>query len=157
MTLFVWILAVVLALALILMLVGKRAVGGVDPTTLSFDPGLINQVRALAATDQRIAAIKLLRQHTPGLGLAAAKLMVDRMAPAARPSSEIRAPEPSQQPFVENRSQDDLVPSASPMPLEVEMQARGLVSAGQKLQAIKLVRERTGYGLRDAKAYVEGL
>ena len=157
MTLFAWILAVVLALALVLMLVGKRAVGGVDPTTLSFEPELIDQVRALAATDQRIAAIKLLRKHTPGLGLAAAKLMVDRMAPAARPSSEISAPEPSQQPFIENQSQSDLVPSASTMPLEVEMHARSLVSAGQKLQAIKLVRERTGCGLREAKIYVDGL
>lgn len=143
MTLFVWILAAVLALGVILMLVGKRAVGGVDPTTVSFEPDLINQVRALAATDQPIAAIKLLRQHTPGLGLAAAKLMVDRMAAAARSSSE--------------DSLNGLAPSASRLPLEVEMHARSLIAAGQKIQAIKLVRERTGCGLREAKMYVDGL
>jgi Ribosomal protein L7/L12 C-terminal domain len=32
-----------------------------------------------------------------------------------------------------------------------------LVKAGQKIQAIKLYREKTGVGLKEAKDYVEGL
>ena len=32
-----------------------------------------------------------------------------------------------------------------------------LVKAGQKIQAIKVYREQTGVGLKDAKDYVEGL
>jgi Ribosomal protein L7/L12 C-terminal domain len=35
--------------------------------------------------------------------------------------------------------------------------ARRLAFGGQKIQAIKLVRERTGVGLAEAKAYVEAL
>ena len=36
-------------------------------------------------------------------------------------------------------------------------EARRLAFAGQKIQAIKLVREQTGIGLAEAKAYVEAL
>ena len=34
---------------------------------------------------------------------------------------------------------------------------RELLKAGQKIQAIKLYREQTGIGLKEAKDYVEGL
>jgi hypothetical protein len=36
-------------------------------------------------------------------------------------------------------------------------EARRLAFTGQKIQAIKLVREQTGIGLAEAKAYVEAL
>jgi hypothetical protein len=36
-------------------------------------------------------------------------------------------------------------------------EAKQLVASGQKIQAIKLVREKTGVGLAEAKAYVEAL
>lgn len=40
---------------------------------------------------------------------------------------------------------------------EIEAEARALVKAKRKIEAIKLVREATGMGLKDAKDYVEGL
>ena len=39
----------------------------------------------------------------------------------------------------------------------VNQQVMELVKAGQKIQAIKLYREQTGAGLKEAKEYVEGL
>ena len=76
----VWIVAVVLVVVLLFMFFARRAVGGVDPTQLLLEPDLVGRVRTLAQADQKIAAIKLLREGTPGLGLAAAKQMVDKMA-----------------------------------------------------------------------------
>ena len=40
---------------------------------------------------------------------------------------------------------------------DVSPQVMELVKAGQKIQAIKLYREQTGAGLKEAKEYVEGL
>ncbi len=39
----------------------------------------------------------------------------------------------------------------------VNPQVMELITAGQKIQAIKLYREQTGAGLKEAKDYVEGL
>ena len=36
-------------------------------------------------------------------------------------------------------------------------QVRGLVAEGQKIEAIKLVRQQTGCGLKDAKDFVEAI
>ena len=36
-------------------------------------------------------------------------------------------------------------------------EARGLLTMGQKIAAIKLVRDRTGAGLKEAKDYVDAL
>jgi hypothetical protein len=40
---------------------------------------------------------------------------------------------------------------------DVNPQVIELLKSGQKIQAIKLYREQTGAGLKDAKDYVEGL
>lgn len=153
MNILVWTVVVVLAIVVLLMVFGRRAVGGVDPTTLTFDPSLIGQVRSLAISNQRLAAIKLLRDHTPGLGLAAAKVMVDRMVISSRPPN---SPTPSLD--LSKQSSAQLESSGQAMvPADVEMQARSLVSAGQKIQAIKLIRENTAWGLREAKLYVDNL
>jgi hypothetical protein len=40
---------------------------------------------------------------------------------------------------------------------EVIPEIRQLLKAGKKIQAIKLYRQRTGSGLKDAKDYVESL
>jgi hypothetical protein len=36
-------------------------------------------------------------------------------------------------------------------------QVRGLIAGGQKIEAIKLVRQQTGCGLKDAKDFVEAI
>jgi ribosomal protein L7/L12 len=50
--------------------------------------------------------------------------------------------------------------SAAPAPVggsQVEAEARRLLAAGNKIEAIKRVRELTGMGLKEAKDYVESL
>lgn len=138
----IWIIVFVVLLALLIRVILRRMgrmFGGVDPTQLLFDPELIGRVRALAEQGQTIPAIKVLRDGTPGLGLASAKQMVDRMASRASADTP------------------EMLPSASSVPLEVELQARSMKSAGQEISAIKLIRGHTSWGLREAKEYVDGL
>ena len=81
----IWIAVAVLLVVLLLRLAGRRAIRGrVDPTDLVLEPELVEQVRALARANQKAAAVTLLRERTPGLGLAPAKLIVDRMAASDR-------------------------------------------------------------------------
>ncbi len=47
-------------------------------------------------------------------------------------------------------------PRAVP-PQELEAEVRVMLANGEKIEAIKLVREVTGLGLKEAKDYVEGL
>ena len=96
------------------------------------------EIRALLAQGNKIAAIKQLRELT-GLGLKEAKDYVDAIpAPGAPP------------PF----------PSAgiSQPPGEASLaEVHALAVQGQKIQAIKLYRELTGVGLKEAKDYVDSL
>ena len=144
---------VVVVVVLLFLIFARRVAGGVDPTQLLLEPDLVGRVRALAQADQKIAAIKLLREGTPGLGLAAAKQMVDKMA--ASPQVGCTRDRPGQ--ARRHGVRPDDAPSASTVPLEIELQARSLKSEGQAIQAIKLVRESTQWDLRSAKAYVDGL
>lgn len=136
-----WFFLGIVVVLLLAMLLTRRANAGVDPTQLLLDPELVTQVRALAVQNQKIAAIKMLREGTPGLGLASAKVMVDRMA---APRSANR--------------HGDAVDGASgaAVPAEVQGQARTLRDQGDAIAAIKLVREYVP-GLQEAKRYVDGL
>src|ERR1700712_2070202 len=125
-----WIFVVIVVVLLLAMLLARRANAGVDPTQLLLDPELVTKVRALAQQDKKIAAIKMLREGTPGLGLSSAKVMVDRMAP---PRSGTPAPVPG-----------------TDVPPDVQDQARSLRDAGNEIGAIKLVRTYLP-GLREAK------
>ncbi len=153
------IVGVVLVVVILTVVVMRRANRGVDPTQLLLDPDLIGRVRGLARTDRKIQAIKLLRDGTPGLGLAAAKLMVDRMAAAPHPVEQ-----PKQVDLGKDRptsdsdeiSVADLMPSTSSVPLDIELEARSLKSTGQPIAAVKIVRPHTR-NLREAKDYVDGL
>jgi len=40
---------------------------------------------------------------------------------------------------------------------EIAEAARALLLGGRKIEAVKLVKERTGFGLKEAKDYVESL
>lgn len=145
MNVLIWVIVAILVLVVVMISVGRRVLGGIDPTQLLLDPELVGRVRALALANQKIPAIKMLRDGTPGLGLASAKQMVDRMA--APPRTVAAAP----------AGAAEMTPSGSDVPLEVELQARSMKSAGQDLPAINLVREHTSWGLREAKDYVDGL
>jgi large subunit ribosomal protein L7/L12 len=96
-----------------------------------------SQVILLVERGQMIAAIKLYRERT-GTGLAEAKSAVEALA-AGQPI-ERRNPE------VDGISLDSL-----------EGQVLVLLRARRKIEAIKIYRERTGVGLKEAKDAVEGL
>ena len=102
--------------------------GGPD----SNQDSLAEEIRSLLADGQKILAVKLYREHT-GCGLAEAKAAVEQIGRGETPISKAAV-------------EDDL-----------DKQVLELVAAGQKIAAIKLVRERTNSGLKDAKDAVEAL
>jgi ribosomal protein L7/L12 len=97
------------------------------------NPEALDEVRALSAAGQKIAAIRRYREVT-GQGLADAKRYVDEL-----PTADERARHPL------------------PLPPDLEEDVRTIVTFGGKVEAIKRVRELSGAGLKEAKAYVERL
>jgi len=93
---------------------------------------LENRVRTMLAQNQPIEAIKWVRQQT-GWGLKRSKDYVDEVARATRPASHV----------------DDMA--------SLEQEARTLIQRGSSIQAIKRVREVTGWGLGECKDYVDQL
>lgn len=90
-------------------------------------------VRALVAQGQKIQAIKVYREHT-GVGLAEAKSAVEHLERG------------------EVASGDHGNTTST-----FEPQLLALLAEGQKIQAIKLYRDKTGAGLKEAKDAVEAL
>jgi len=90
---------------------------------------LPDDVRAALNRGDKIAAIRLLRERM-GIGLAEAKAAVD--------AGEVASPQHA-------------APSTDQLPREV-MEA---LDAGRKIEAIKLLREATGLGLKEAKLRVD--
>jgi ribosomal protein L7/L12 len=71
-------------------------------------------------------------------------------AEPALPSAPMPSPTPTPAPV------PTLVPLQTPMAVDDSFaEARALAAAGQKIHAIKTVREQTGMGLRQAKDLVE--
>ncbi len=93
---------------------------------------LEDAIRSLLAQGKMIAAIKLYREQT-GVGLAEAKQAVERFA-------------------LGETLPDDDAAAADP-----DQQILKLLAAGQKIAAIKLYREQTSAGLKEAKDAVEAL
>ena len=102
-------------------------------------------VRAMAARGETIQAIKMVREMT-GLGLKEAKDYVDAL-PNVPPLTSV-----ARQVALAASGASAVVASTS-----VRTDALALLGRGDKLEAIKLVRERTGMGLAEAKDYVEEL
>ena len=93
------------------------------------------EVHAIAQAGNKIGAIKLYRELT-GVGLKQAKDYVDALAAGHAPA-----------------------PAASGSPASAGSldQVHTLAQAGNKIGAIKLYRELTGVGLKQAKDYVDSL
>ncbi len=100
-------------------------------------------VRAMAARGEKIEAIKMVREMT-GLGLKEAKDYVEALPNA--PSMMVVA----RQMVMASSAQAG--GSAS-----VRTEAAALVARGEAIAAIKLVHDRTGMGLKEAKEYVDAL
>jgi ribosomal protein L7/L12 len=111
------------------------AVAGVRKGPPVIAPSLEAELRQLLAAGRKIEAIKQLREATRA-GLAEAKEAVERM--------EYGAEFP--------RVQDERSSQ-----LELAFELEDLLRAGRKIEAIKLYRERTGAGLKEAKDAVEAL
>jgi ribosomal protein L7/L12 len=94
---------------------------------------LEDEIRLLLRQGRNIEAIKLYREQT-GLGLAAARDAVERMIGQG-----------------DNPAHNEVVANAT------ENQILELLAAGRKIAAIKLYREQTSCGLKEAKDAVEAL
>lgn len=112
---------------------GKLAGVATAPDTLE------QQVEHLLAKGGKMEAIKLMREKT-GLGLAEAKAAVEAIGKDAA----IVTPARSLQATIK-RAQD------------MSDEVQHLVAQGHKIEAIKLIRERAGLGLKEAKDLVDRL
>jgi ribosomal protein L7/L12 len=101
------------------------------------------EVRGLLLQGQKIQAIKVVREYT-GWGLKEAKDYVEALEAG-------HAPPPSAGPAAQQQA------AGGDTLAGVDARIRQLISDRQKIQAIKLVREHTGWGLKEAKDYVEAL
>lgn len=105
-----------------------------EPPAFHERPDHLARVRELAAAGRKIEAIKVQRQYS-GMGLKEAKQFVEALettgAPPAAPRTELS--------------------------LAAMAQVRELMAAGRTIQAVKLVREDTGWGLKQAKDFVDSL
>ncbi len=93
---------------------------------------LPERVRALLAAGRKIEAIKIYREQT-GVGLAEAKDAVEKL------------------------ERGEAVDSGNPVASDFDQQLLELIAKGKKIPAIKLYRERTNVGLKEAKDAVEAL
>jgi ribosomal protein L7/L12 len=100
-------------------------------------PDAIAQVRALMARGEKIEAIRVLREAS-GMGLADAKAAVETLNTGSGLNVLAQSsPPPSQ------------------LPAELAATVRGLLQRGDKIAAIKLVRERMKLDLKDSKDLVD--
>lgn len=101
----------------------------------------IDHVRKLVASGRTIDAIKLYREIT-GLGLKEAKEAIDRYADGG-------SLEPAEDIVARKAALDRAAP--------VDGEIKGLLESGRKLEAIKLLRERSGLDLATAKDIVDSM
>lgn len=93
---------------------------------------LVAEIQALLAAGRKIEAIKRYREAT-GAGLAAAKETVEAI------------------------ERNEPLPQGKSLDSTFEKEIVGLLEGGKKIEAIKLYREQTGVGLKEAKDAVEAL
>ena len=137
-------ISVLLLGLLVLSGAARRSTTGVMPPQTALVPEVGARVRELIGAGKKIEAIKVVRQHT-ALGLKDAKDLVDAMAAGyAVPAAAPGMPGP---PGGRDRMVDR----------ETRAGAEELIAKGELIKAIKLVRERTGLGLKEAKNYCEAV
>ncbi len=108
--------------------------------SISFDPSKLDEIRSLAASGKKIAAIKLYREAT-GVGLAEAKDAVEAIARGQGVSFPSTAAQAA--PFGSDAMLEDRI--------------RQLLAARQKIEAVKFYRERTRVSLQEAKDAVDAI
>lgn len=115
------------------------------PDSLDPDSGeeLEREVCAFLSQGRKIEAVKCVREYT-NWGLKASKDFVDALetdsyASAVEAASANRTPQPAG------------------ITAEVQVQVSAYLQRGRTIQAIKCVRAATGWGLKEAKDYVDSL
>jgi ribosomal protein L7/L12 len=110
----------------------KEHVDGLTPQVRRRDTDRVGAL--LAAGKKKIEAIKELREQT-GMGLREAKDYVDALETTGEPPA----------------------PRTGEVSEYTLALARELLASGKKIQAVKVVRDETGWGLKQSKDFVEGL
>ncbi len=150
-------IAAVIALVIVLTWSTRRRRSYVDPTQVTIDASLAGKVSGLYQQGKKVEAVKLLREQT-GLSLADAVTIVEKIAKRSKSGSTSgRKTEVKKAAVNEPAAGADVSPSTAPVDLDTELEVRSLVADGDKVEAIKLVRARTGWNLSRAKDYVDGL
>jgi ribosomal protein L7/L12 len=110
------------------------------------------EILALLRNGNKIEAIKRLREAT-GLGLKEAKDAIDALeaANAGSPAGVYT----NVGRLLEDRP--NAVRASVPAPAEVDSHIQSLLRSGQKIEAVKLYREVTGLGLKEAKDHVDAV
>lgn len=130
-----WIALLVFAVTIVLA-ISRRPKDPVLPTSLSFDTN--SEIERLLAEGRKVRAIKVLRDATPGLSLEDAKARIDNW------HAQQSTPSPAS-----SLSGDASLPPA------VFAEIDQLIDAGNQIHAIKVLREHTGWGLRESKEYID--
>lgn len=140
--------------AMVVVFVQGRRIGGRPDMAPDMTPDAIAQsrapltgdvaadARALLGQGKKLEAIKRVRELS-GLGLKEAKEYVDALEAGQSPLEPARVAAAP--------------PAVVADPAAVEAEARALLADGRAIEAIKLVRQRTGLGLKEAKDYVDAL
>ena len=110
---------------------------------------LERELRALLAAGNKVAALKLVHEHT-GLGLKQSRDVLKQLEKGA----PLSIPSPAAPSSLSSTTFGHAHADAD---ARVDAEVRRLVSANQKIDAIKLVRMSKGLDLKDAKEYVERL
>ncbi len=118
-------------------------------TPAGTSPEVIAQIDRLMAAGKKVQAIKVLRDHAK-LGLKEAKDRIDHwsISTTAAHIAAVSNTSPT-------RSSIPSAHSGSTLPAAIAAEVDRLIAANQKITAIKLVREHTGLGLKEAKDLVE--
>lgn len=109
------------------------------PTTIATTADPAADIDRLVAEGNKIQAIKMLRDSTPGLTLQEAKNRIDAWSPTAPATTAI-----------------PMVPPAAALAPEAVAEIDALVASGSKIEAIKLLRAHTGWGLKESKDRIDG-
>lgn len=164
----VWIVGIVVALVVVVLIL-RAALRGVRPqapepqsyiapavstrsapssaaasTASRLGPQAAAEIDRLLAANQKIAAIKVYREHT-GVGLKEAKDAVDHWSA----TSTIR------QAPVSHATPPHAPTGRAALPASVAAEIDRLLAANQKITAIKAYREHTGVGLKESKDAIE--
>lgn len=105
---------------------------------------LAQRLGELVVGGEKIAAIKLLREAT-GMGLAEAKAVIDAVERGER------LPPLAEQQVQQQVSQQNTSRAADPGGDALPTEVRRLAEGGNRIHAIKMLRERNGLGLKEAK------